>query len=75
MGSTSGSQGMDPMTIKEIPILNRGRKSRIRKLVFIEQKVFQFNINIIQCSIQYIKPPHNKKGKSNIYNGDHIKQI
>jgi len=40
VGSTSGSQGMDPMTIKEIPTLKRGRKSRIRKLVFIEQKGF-----------------------------------
>jgi hypothetical protein len=40
VGSTSGSQGMDPITIKEIPILKRGRKSRIRKLVFIEQKGF-----------------------------------
>jgi hypothetical protein len=40
VGSIKGSQGNGLRTIKEIPILKRGRKSRIRKLVFIEQKGF-----------------------------------
>jgi hypothetical protein len=38
VGSTSGSQGMDPMTIKEIPTLKRGRNKRIR-MFFISTKI------------------------------------